>query len=177
MEISLAASLVAHVAAGMMLYRQREARSMKVKEPLHTVLTRWTGRIIGLIIPIHAGATRLAPLLGWQHAADFDQIRTSLQFPVSLFFVPYYALLTSSGIYHTAQGLILALSRFQIIPQSWYQRIAQHKVTYVAIGSVVLASFLGLYGLATKDGIPESSRYWHNKLPTFLQRSNTLSQF
>lgn len=176
-EISLAASLIAHVVAGVALYRQREARSLKVKEPLHTVLTRWTGRIIGLIIPIHATATRIAPLLGLQRAADFDQVRTTFQFPLSLFFIPYYALLASSGIYHTAQGLILALSRFHMIPLSWYQRIAQHKVTYVAISSVVFAAFIGMYGLATKDGIPESSRYWHNQLPSFLQRSNSLSQF
>jgi succinate dehydrogenase/fumarate reductase cytochrome b subunit len=176
-EVGLAASFVGHVAAGVLLWRHRSNSSVEVQESLHTRLTRWTGRVLAALVPIHAAATRVKSLLGRANPADFDMIRTTFRPPQSIIFIPYYALLASSGIYHTMQGVLLALHRFQVIPSSWYHKVVDHQVSYIAIGSVILAAFGGMYGFLTIEGIPESAKYWREQLPSFLNRSTALSHF
>jgi len=156
----------------MILWKQRSERQTTFTEPWYSRLNRYAGRFLSTIVPLHATATRIMALLGKQRPAEFDQVRATLVGVPSLIFLPYYSLLAASGVYHTLQGLILALHRFQLVPASWYPKMVSSKIWYIVVGTIGAATLGGIYGFIANEGIPESAKHWTHELPGFLQSGN-----
>lgn len=166
-EAGLALSLVAHVGSSVALMSHRAQADTPVKEPWYVDLNRAAGTFLLFAMPGHVGATRILSLIGKWRPSEYDSIRATFVGPISLLFIPYYVLLAASGIYHTYQGVLLSARRYQWIPVSWYRKIAENKLWYAAIGSVIIAALAGLNGFRTIEGIPESAAYWTFNLPLF----------
>ena len=176
-ETGLLISMMAHIASANMLYEQTAELEVIAKEPYHVRLNRYTGQALAYIVPVHVLATRVGALVGRLRPADYDMIRTTLTGLPALFFVPYYALLAASGVYHSLQGTFLGLCRLGVLPQSWFAKYANNVLWMSYIGASLAATAAGIYGFATIEGIPESSEYWNSKLPAILQKSSAISRF
>lgn len=139
---------------------------------------RYAGRILALVVPVHVAATRLFSFLPEGRPADYDQVRASLTGRSALFFVPYYAIFSAAGVFHAIQGLLLSLSRLQVIPATWHAKYASHWLTLSSIIATAAGVYAGIYSFSTIEGIPESFEQWKQQglIPPSLHRG-TLLQF
>lgn len=172
-EIGLAVSTVAHVAAAYALNRKAQAllgeATSTISHPWYTRLHKLTGRILVYTLPFHVLATRISVLLGYSPVYEFDAVKQTMVGWMPLVFVPWYSLLVASGVYHTTQGVMLSLHRFQLIPSTWYHKLSENKVLSSASVAVISGVLAGLYGFATIPGIPERTAVWSAHLQNALK--------
>jgi succinate dehydrogenase/fumarate reductase cytochrome b subunit len=108
----LAVPLVVHVGAGVARWRERRRRgSAAPRAGLRTRLHRASGLVLLVFVWGHVAATRGPSLLAGVHP-EFEGLAFSVQWLWT--FVPYYALFALAGLYHTANGTLVALAAFGV---------------------------------------------------------------
>ncbi|KXS15758.1 hypothetical protein M427DRAFT_56583 [Gonapodya prolifera JEL478] len=136
---------------------------------------RYAGWILALQVPIHVTATRINPLkiLGAQasakvigaHFASFPTVVYPVGFRV------YYALLATSGLYHTVAGIGYALKTLRLLPPSTTDAaaaavIAPSDETSLRIRRWVLLG-LGLSTVAALSGVYYEVRFSEEQVRVF----------
>ena len=152
-----------------MLYEKTDQEALILSEPWHVRLNRYTGRALMYVVPIHVIGTRIGSLFKKQRPSDYDHVRSTMTGLPSLFFLPYYAILAASGVYHSLQGTFLGLARLGVLPASWYAKYSKNVLWLSYIAATLAATAAGMYGFITIEGIPESAAYWQSHLPAFLR--------
>lgn len=105
LELALVATLVVHIASGIL--RMRGRRGKKAKPPLRLRLHRYAAYYLAIFVFGHMAATRLPALLA-DAPPFFGGVSFSLHYMPWVFY-PYYALLGIAGLYHLFYGVPVAL--------------------------------------------------------------------
>lgn len=115
LELALVATLVVHIASGVL--RMRGRRGSNAKPPLRLRLHRYAAYYLAIFVFGHMAATRLPALLA-DAPPFFGGVSFSLHY-VPWVFYPYYALLGIAGLYHLFYGVPAAFGVLGIrVPQA-----------------------------------------------------------
>jgi succinate dehydrogenase/fumarate reductase cytochrome b subunit len=140
-------SLLVHGVVGIkhFLSRSRNARFSGTAKSMNTV----AGLSLLVIVPLHALATRLLPMLYMKSgAAGYAFVARSLVI-LPYFFIPYYIIFVGMAVYHAVFGVGRALQ--SITGRLWLPKITASKwwVTVALLGLVfgalVMAAYAGAF--------------------------------
>ena len=143
LELALVATLIVHIASGVL--RMRGRRGSRAKPPLRLRLHRYAAYYLALFVFGHMAATRLPALLA-DAPPFFGGVSFSMHF-MPWFFYPYYGLLGIAGLYHLFYGVPVALGVLGVAaPQS----IRRGPGFWLPVGTgalVIVIALLGFGGL------------------------------
>lgn len=141
-ELALLASLVVHIASGVM--RMRGRRGSGAKPPLRLRLHRYAAYYLAVFVFGHIAATRLPAVLA-DAPPFFGGVSFSLHF-MPWFFYPYYALLGIAGLYHLFYGVPVALGVLGIRAPQVIRRGPGFWIPVGAGATVIVLALLGFGG-------------------------------
>lgn len=141
-ELALLASLVVHIASGVM--RMRGRRGSRAKPPLRLRLHRYAAYYLAIFVFGHIAATRLPAVLA-DAPPFFGGVSFSLHF-MPWFFYPYYALLGIAGLYHLVYGVPVALGVLGIRAPQVIRRGPGFWIPVGAGATVIVLALLGFGG-------------------------------
>ncbi len=158
-----------HVAAAIVRFRRSGFR--RPHQGWRTRLHRYTGYYLLVFIAGHTLATRGASVVYGVYP-EFEGLSFTLWW-IPAFFYPYYITLALSGLYHGANGLLIALSTFfRPVPD----RIRQGWRFWVPVGFAGVALVLGLFALGGQlfeiqnPTDSEYARLWEREFGVDLDR-------
>ncbi len=142
LELALVATLIVHIASGVL--RMRGRRGSKAKPPLRLRLHRYAAYYLAVFVFGHMAATRLPALLA-DAPPFFGGVSFSLHY-MPWFFYPYYALLGIAGLYHLFYGVPTALAVFGIRAPQAIRRGPGFWIPVSAGATMIVVALLGFGG-------------------------------
>jgi len=172
-EISLAGALTVHVGTSLARVWRRFQRNAKKQTETKSVfywpklewtplsLHRYTGYFLSAIIGVHINFTRGISLRFGQ-PNDFSTVSFSLtRYPIV--FYPYYALLATSGLYHTYFGILQVCKLFGIKVPPFLSTRGKFFWGTMGVGTISLLSAILAFG-GNYFPIPIDRFVWQEKI-------------
>lgn len=103
--------------------------------------------------------------MGWGDKSEYSHIRASLVLFPSLF-VPYYVVLSISGLLHFIFGLLKAIQILGYIPFSEYRNISQNKLLWITLILLSVALISAILSFIRVPGIKWREEYWTEHIKT-----------
>lgn len=97
--------------------------------------------------------------MGWGEKSEYSHIRASLLYFPSLF-VPYYIILSISGLFHFIFGFLKAIQILGYIPFSKYRKISKSKQLWFILILLSFGLISAILSFMRIPGIKWREEYW-----------------